>query len=111
MPMKAECMSLVCRMVKVFLPSAAARPAGSAAVAPAASVPARNSRRASASIDMDTVIVLFRRRSQPLVLHQRAVAQLGHDIVQVEAGGLLPLRVLLEARQELADILLRRNQQ
>ena len=56
MPMKAECMSLVCRMVKVFLPSAAARSLGSTVAAATAAEPARNSRRARASIDIDMLL-------------------------------------------------------
>src|SRR5580698_1591387 len=101
MPMKAECMSLVCRTVKVFRPSAAAGPPGSAIVAPATSEPARNSRRARVSVDFDMLLPcrrgkrsrtrsdppLFLRRTQTLVLHQQAVAQLGHHLVHVEARG------------------------
>ena len=53
MPMRLECRSLVCRMVKVFFPSAAAeRTPGRRIVAPAAAEPARNSRRESVSRDM-----------------------------------------------------------
>ena len=53
MPMKVECMSLVCRMVKVFFPSAAADSApGRKIVAPTAAEPARNSRRERVSRDM-----------------------------------------------------------
>ena len=48
MPMKLECKSLVCRMVKVFFPSAvAASSAGTMNAAPIATAPARNSRRES----------------------------------------------------------------
>ena len=51
MPMKLECMSLVCRMVKVFFPSAAAKTGPARIAAPNATEPIRKSRRDSASRD------------------------------------------------------------
>lgn len=52
MPMKAECRSLVCRIVKVFFPFAAATKApGKSNVTPTAAEAARNSRRESVSRD------------------------------------------------------------
>jgi hypothetical protein len=57
MPTKFECMSLVCRMVKVFFPSAAA--AGcldSRIVAPMAAAPAMNSRREIDSSDAPAIV-------------------------------------------------------
>jgi hypothetical protein len=45
MPMKAECMSFVCRMVKVFFPTvAAANPPDRKIVAPTVAAPAKSSR-------------------------------------------------------------------
>jgi len=50
--MKFECMSLVCRMVNVFFPSAAAdRNPGSKITTPTAAEPIRNSRREIVSRD------------------------------------------------------------
>jgi len=61
MPMKAECMSLVCKMVKVFfiLFSFVAAYSGSVRIiAPTAAEPARNSRRVSVLRDT-SVLVCF----------------------------------------------------
>src|SRR5450631_2839821 len=44
------------------------------------------------------------------LLLRRRFLQLLHHFVQVEAGRLLPLRILPERRQELADVVLRWNQ-
>jgi hypothetical protein len=53
MPMKLECISLVCRMVKVFLPFTAAQsPPGSMIVTPTAAETARNSRRVMVSREL-----------------------------------------------------------
>ncbi len=38
-------------------------------------------------------------------------SQLRHDLVQVEAGRFLPLRIVPESRQELADVILRRHEE
>src|SRR5208283_4600060 len=53
MPMKLECISLVCRMVKVFFPSTAANsPPGRRIVTPTAAETAKNSRREIVTRDM-----------------------------------------------------------
>ena len=58
--MKAECMSLVCRMVKVFFPSRAADSApGRRIVAPAAAETAMNSRRVSVFMDLVFIVVSY----------------------------------------------------
>ena len=133
--MKLECMSLVCRMVKVFFPSAAADSApGRQIVAPTAAEPARNSRRESASHDTGEYSCRGFRPSCPFAVStgphpprdgcgpvgrvsgsvnvgvtccHRAFPQLLHHFIEVEAGGLLPLRILLEGHQELAHVILR----
>jgi hypothetical protein len=43
------------------------------------------------------------------VLFRRGFLQLREDFIQIEAGRLLPLRVILERHQELTDEILRRN--
>src|SRR5208283_1829348 len=59
MPMKLECMSFVCRMVKVFFPSTAAdSPPGRRIVTPTAVETARNSRREIVSRDIGVKVSL-----------------------------------------------------
>ena len=111
MPTNAECMSLVCRMVKVFFPSAAAATVGGRTIVALAAEPARNARRLSARIAVGMVGAYFCGLPKPWFSIGLPSLSLDMTSSRLKLAAFWRCGYSLKRRQELADIVLRGNHQ